>query len=290
VDFEVTLCGNPGDRDVAVAEQVAKIIGHDLYVYQHDISDFAASIVDIFRACDGLFNPVKAHRLINMQRAKAKRGVTVAISGLAGELLSDTWWAHDFPFYSRRAANLSRLYSLHIAPMGLRHGYLASEYRSVSEGFFERYLASLAPFVRRGNTQTYDSIYYYHKQCDYGGRVLINSREVLPIVTPYLDRDVTAFGYALPRSTRLFAYCHRKTTTRFNAMAARVPTSGPGGRAVSSRPADVPVDFAKYVGHLVTRVATKLGQKMFQRTYFLRSFNHPGFSSTVRQLLVTAIR
>ncbi|MFL6353619.1 MAG: asparagine synthase-related protein [Bryobacteraceae bacterium] len=283
-DFEVAMSGNPTDRDVIVAERVAKVLGRDLYVYNHDVSDFAASLTDVFYACDGLFDPVKAHRMIAMQKAKAKRGVTVAISGVAGELLSDTWWAHDFPFYCRSTANLSRLFALHIAPTGLSHKYLAPEYRRLSESFLGRYIQSLAPLVRNGNTQTYDSIYYYHKQCDYFGRILTNVRDVLPMVAPFLDRDVAAFGYVLPRTTRFFARYHRKTITRFNLSAARIPTSGPGGMTVSARPRDLPVDFCKYLTNLATRVTTKLGQKMFRKTYFLGNPNNPGFSRDVRQL------
>ncbi len=282
-NFELALSGSPGNRDIYVAEQVARTLKRRLNVCYHDISDFPASVRDSFLACDGLFNIARAHRHLQAQRARAKRGITLAVSGAGGEVLRDYWWWQDLPFYSRRTADLSRLYSLRFFPVRLRHEYLAPRYRTLSEQFRSRFLASLAPFVHGTNTQTYDRIVYCFRNRDYAGRMLSNCRDILSLLPPYVDRDVVAFGYALPRATRFFDYYHRETITRFNPQAARVPTTE-RRMTVSSRCTDISVDILRYVADRTKRIARRFEQRVFQKTRLLESPDHPGLSRQVREV------
>ncbi len=283
LNFEVAVSGSPGNREIYVAEQIARILRRDLNVHYHDISDFPASVRASFLACDGLFSPTVAHCYLQMQQARARRGITLAIKGDCGELLRDFYWLQDFPFYARRKTNLARLYSARLFPLRLCHHYLSPTYRSASEQFRSRFLRSMAPFASELNTQTYDRIVYRHIAPDYSGRMVTLSRDCLSCLAPYLERDVVAFGYALPRTKRFFDYYHRETITSINSEAARVLT--PDRRmTVSSRYIDVSADLLRYTADFTKRLNRVLRRKLFQETHLTESPEHPDFLQRVREL------
>jgi hypothetical protein len=262
--FELSVSGLDDDEDVVIARKVAMILNRPLYVTHHQVEDFESSLPVLFEVCDGLFDVANAHGPLQNQRERRARGATLMITGAGGELFKDFWWLQDFPFYRRHAANLERLYSTRIVPVEPRHDYLAEPYADMSRRLRSTYLQRLTGYVAEGNTQTYDRIYYFVKMPDVVGRLMSNHAWLLHCHAPYLEPEIAAVGYKLPRSTRFFNLFHRRMTTRYRPAAARIPTSE-GGMSVSSEPGAIAVDLGKYVINRLSRLARKFGQKIFGR-------------------------
>lgn len=282
--FEVAVSGVNGNTELIIAEQVAEVLGRDLHITHHNLEDFEISLPEMFRVCDGLFDPVRYHRSFQLQHDRLTRGITLMISAVGGELFKDFWWLQDFPCYNRRKPNLDKLYAFRIAPIALKHFYLGEPYRRVSEGYRRRLLQKLSAFVVPGNTHTYDQIYYSFKMREYAGRFISSNARLLQCCAPYLERDAVAFGYQLPRSRRFFNNFHRDTITRLNPAAARIPTTE-GGISASSHVENIAADLSKYAIDKLRRLTRKVGQTIFRRSYLRdESPNHPELFTCVRNL------
>ncbi len=283
--FEVASSGVDGNTDLAIAEQVARVLDRDLHVTYHSIVNVETSLPDIFRLGDGLFDVARYHRAFQLQCDRLSRGISLVISGTGGELFKDFWWLQDFPFYSGKKPDLQRLYSFRIAPVELKHSYLADQYRGLSEDYRQRLLQKLSAFVVAGNTQTYDQIYYNFKMREYAGRFMTNTAHLVPCYAPYLESGAVAFGYHLPRSRRFFNNFHRQTMTRLCPEAAEVTTTE-GGVSASSQIGKIAADVAKYAANKLFRVTRKVGQKVFKRSCLRdESPDHPELYSHVRRIV-----
>jgi len=97
---------------------------------------------------------------------------------------------------------------------------------------------------------------------------------LLHCYAPYLEPEIATIGYRLPRSTRFFNLFHRRMTTRYQPVAARIPTSE-GRMSVSSEPGAMALDLGKYVIDRVSRLARKFGQKIFGRRVLERGPTSP---------------
>lgn len=288
IPFEVALSGVPGNADLAIAEQVAHVLGRELHVTYHNVRDLERELAEIFPLVDGLSDVVNYHRVFQLQRDRLSRDVNLVLSGTGGELFKDFWWLQDFPFYSKNAPDLTRLYSLRIAPLELKHAYLAQQYRSLSREYQGTLLNRLATFAVPGNTHSYDQIYYNFKMREYAGRFLTSTAHLLPCYTPYLDREAVAFGYQLPRSARFFNSFHRHTITHFSPKAAAIPTTE-GGVTASSHKATIAADLSRYAANKIYRMTRKVGQKLLQRPCLRdESPDHPDLYPHVRR--ITAAR
>ena len=284
--FELAVSGSDDDEDVAIAREVAMILNRPLYVTHHEVGDFESSLPTLFEVCDGLFNAVNGHGPLQNQRERRARGATLMITGAGGELFKDFWWLQDFPFYRRHPANLERLYSTRIVPVEPRHDYIAEPYANVSRRLRSTYLQRLTGYVAENNTKTYDRIYYFVKMPDVVGRLMSNHAWLLHCYAPYLEPEIAAVGYRLPRTTRFFNLFHRRMTTRYRPTAARIPTSE-GRMSASSEPGAIAVDLGKYVINRVSRLARKFGQKIFDRRVLERGPMSPTFARDVQRCAAT---
>jgi hypothetical protein len=285
--FEVASSGIHGNTDLAIAERVAVVLNRELHITYHSIVNMETSLPEIFRLADGLFDIVRYHRAFQLQRDRLNRGISLVLSGTGGELFKDFWWLQDFPFYSRKRPDLQRLYSFRIAPVELKHTYLADQYRGLSEDYRQRLLQKLSAFAVTGNTQTYDQIYYNFKMREYAGRFMTNTAHLVQCYAPYLEREAVACGYHLPRSRRFFNIFHRHTMTRLCPEAAEITTTE-GGVSASSHMGKVAADLSKYAANKLYRVTRKVGQRLLGRSYFDdESPDHPELNSHVRHILAT---
>jgi hypothetical protein len=282
--FELAASGINGNCDLVIAEQVASVLGREFHVTQHNPE--STDWEQRFHICDGLFDLAKSDRPLQLQEERAARGVTLAMSGAGGEMFKDFWWLQDFPFYASSKPRLKRLYELRLAAIEPRHSYLAPPYRAISEHYRQRLLCTLSEYTVRGNTQTYDRIYYDFKMREFAGRFLTNSLYFLDACAPYLDRDVVTVGYGLPRVQRFFNGFHRRLLTRLNREAACIPTSE-GGMSASSKAADVSADLLKYVTNRAQRIAKKASQKFLGKTFSRESVDHPALHRSLHQLAAT---
>ena len=280
--FELAVSGLENSRDVAIATDVAETLGIELRVTRHDADDFVASLPAMFHFCDGLFDVAQAHNSHQMQSERVRRGITLMLTGVGGELFKDFWWLQDFPLYRCQNPNLKKLYTMRIAPIGLEHSYLSEPYAALSKSYASRFIERLSEYVAESNTQTYDQIYYRVKMRDLVGRFISNHIRLLPCYAPYLEPAAAAFGYHLPRRDRFFDNFHRRTITRFRPDVARIRTTQ-SGMTVSSEPGAIAKDLYKYIGNKGYRLARKVAEKAFQKRYSTNIPTSPTVYANLRQ-------
>ena len=282
--FELALSGIEGNTDILIAQQVAESLGRELHVTYHNVENLGASLPGLFAACDGLFDVVRAHRPFQLHTHRRDRGVSLSLSAAGGELFKDFWWLQDFPWYARKVPNIERLYATRIVPVEPPHWYLTKDYRKLSEQYRGRFCDRLSKYAVRGNTQTYDRIYYELKMRDYAGRFLTNHMGLVHCYAPYLDREVAAIGYNLPRHIRAFNIFHRQTTTLYNPAAAIIRTTE-GEMSVSSSWIRIMADTPKYVHDKLSRLTRKLQQRLLKTGGTQESPNNPELWAQARALV-----
>jgi hypothetical protein len=260
--FEVAASGVPGNEDLALAGAVASVLRRKLQVTYHDSGK--EDWDRLLEICDGLFDPAKASRPMQLHHDRARRGITLALSGAGGELFKDFWWLQDFPFYAKRSPNLERLYSFRIASGELQHAYLAGRYHSLSLTYHDRLVQALAHYVSGSNTQTYDRIYYSFKMQALAGRFLTNGLASIDMYAPYLERDAVRAGYTMERGQRFFNRYHRQIVTKYSLAAARLPSTE-GGMSASTEGGAIARDLSRYVADRWRRLRHKIN-----RNYSLR--------------------
>jgi hypothetical protein len=280
--FELAASGIPGNEDLLIAEAVAASIGRELRVTYHD-----CELTDWDWVCevsDGMFDPAKASRPMQLQRDRARRGVTLAIGGDGGELFKDFWWLQDFPWYRRRTPNLARLYDFRIASRTIEHSYLSKPYRSLSQTYRKRLLGSFSQYSDDSNTQTYDRIYYFFKMQAVAGCFIKNALASLQIYTPYLERDAVSTGYNLSRWQRFFNQYHRRTISRYSTRAARLRTTE-GHMSASSDTSMIVRDLPRYVMDRWKRFHRKIGQRASSPVSMQESTDDPRMPEYLYRLL-----
>jgi Asparagine synthase len=280
LSFEIATCGMKTDSDVVIAQQVAEALGLNLHITERTMK--SVNWNEVFKECDGLFDVVRAASQAQMRAERLRRGVSLVVTGVAGELLKDFWWLQDMPFYARKNADISKLYAYRIAPAPLQHSYLNEPYRALSAGYRERTVSRLSDYVVPGNTCTYDRIYYAYKMREYAGRSITNNLHEISCYAPYLEREIVAFGYQLPRTLRFFNNFHRRTITALNPKVARIPTTE-GGISVSSERLAMSRDLFRYVSDKFSRLANKVAQRAFNRGYRPGNFDATDITRGVRE-------
>ncbi len=270
--FEMATSGWRGHEDVEISAQVAAVLGLPHYPTYHSAED--TDWEELFLRSNAMFDVTKNSRLIQMQHERKERGVTVSVSGAAGEFFRETWWMHDFPFYARKKARVGRLYSMRIAANGLQHSLLAGRYRLLSDSQDDRFIQMLARYEVPGNTRSYDRIYYFGPLRTLGGSFVTSSEGLVKMVLPYADRDVFRIGYHMPRLQRTFSRFHRKLITRYSPAAARVRTTE-GGTCLAAGAWAVTRDLRRYLVDRSTRLIKKFGQRTLRKTFLQPSPDDP---------------
>jgi hypothetical protein len=270
--FEMATSGRRGFEDVEIGAKVAEVLGRPHYPTYHSAED--SDWEELFLRSNAMFDVTKNSRLIQLQHDRKDRGVSLAVSGAAGEFLRETWWLHDFPLYARKKARLRRLYSLRIASQGLQHSLLAGRYRLMSDSQDERFLELLARYEVTGNTRTYDRIYYCVPLRTWGGSFVTSSADLVKMALPYADRDMFRIGYHMPRLERTFSCFHRKLITRYSPEAASLPTTE-GGTSLSAGAWPLALDFRRYLADRSMRLIKKVGQRALGKTFLQPSPDDP---------------
>jgi hypothetical protein len=283
LSFEIATCGMTTDADVVIAQQVAEAIGLNLHITERTMK--SVNWNDVFKECDGLFDVVRAASQAQMRAERLRRGVSLVVSGVGGELLKDFWWLQDMPFYARKKADISKLYAYRIAPETVQHSYLNEPYRALSAGYRDRTVSRLSNYVVPGNSWTYDRIYYAYKMREYAGRSITNNLHDISCYAPYLEREMVAFGYQLPRTLRFFNNFHRRTITALDPTIARIPTTE-GGISVSSEGMAMSRDLFRYLCDKFSRLANKVAQRVFNRGYRAGNFDAADITSSAREIVL----
>ncbi len=270
--FEMATSGRSGIPDLEIGARVAKALGRTFYPTYHSAA--RADWDELFTLSDAMFDVTKNCRQVQLLHDRKKRGITLSVSGAAGEAFRETWWMHDFPFYTRRNAKIARLYSLRIAPHPLPHSLLSGRYKQCSERQRENLLRRISRFVVPGNTRTYDRIYYYLQFRTWSGGFVTSSMKILNVGVPYADPEMVRIGYNLPRTERMLSRFHRKMIGTYSVAAAALPTTE-AGVGLASGSLALSLDLSRYLADRSKRLAKKIGQQLFGRTFFQENSDDP---------------
>lgn len=284
VAFETAISGWNADLpDIVIGREIARVLGREIFVTLHTLDDVERVGDTLFVLSDGLCDAFDLHRLFHLSRERSARGIGLTISGLGGELYKEFYWLQDFPFYSRKRANLGRLFDLRFLPIRCPDGYFTEDYAQANRSLRQTILQDLRRYTLASNTQTYDNIYFEVKAKTVAGRSITTSSHLIPAYAPLLELDLVRHGFRLPRSQRFFDRWHRNLITRLNPVVAGIRTAQ-NGMTVSSRSSAMAVDVLKYAADKSKRLVKKLSQRLCGRTILMEGPDHPDLWSRVRGL------
>lgn len=281
VEFEAAISGRQGLLDVVIGGEAAERLGCPFFVTTHDIDDLEDALGGLFLLRDGLGDILEYHRPAQMQAARVRRGIQVAISGVGGEVLKDFWWLHDFPRYRRHSVNLARFYDLRMAGAKLPSGLLSDEATDAHRQLRSETIVRFGNLVGLTNTETYDRIYYLYRMPVVAGGFLTNHvNNFLPVLAPFLDPVSFRVGYGLPRRKRTFNAFHRNLLSKeCPALAGLRTDSGGTARAgvlsVTSEAAALAVSLSK-------KAVDKASQRTLGRSVFWHDPDAPGLKHRIR--------
>lgn len=286
LDFEVSVVGGLGDRDVKIATKVAEKLNHKLdvlHVTYQSPNEMEKQLNTLLLVSDGYCDLFRNYNLLQHHKARANRGVTLALAATGGELYKDFWWLQDFPFYRKSNSNIERLYDLRINPIPFDDSYLTCEYVDISQNLKRRRLDQLAEFVLDINTRTYDNIYFKYKMQELAGEgvTICSNLPGCKKYVPLLEFELVGYGFKLPRKQRFFNNFHRRMITELNPNVAKIETTE-GGMSVSSQKRVR--DLFRYVANRGVRVSRKIGQKFLKTDYFQEGGDRGRFHDQVRRL------
>lgn len=278
--YETAISGGNADyKDVSISKKIAHSLGRPWFATIHSVSSLEADMPKLFTITEGMYDILYYHRLYQLQKERKARGVDTIISGMGGELFKDYWWLQDFPFYSRKHSNIERLVDMRIVTsMPLDH-MLTKRYSILSSEFRNKVVKELSSYIRKTNTETYDSIYYHYMMREIAGRVLTAHNSLLKCYAPFLDPSIAMIGFNLPRSQRFFNIYHRRIMTKINPSISRLPTTE-GGMSASVSPLDLISDVPKYVMDRSKRLLIKLGVLNVQKA----TRDNPNLKTSVRNM------
>jgi hypothetical protein len=283
--FEMATGGRPGIPDVRIGAKVAQALGRPFFATYHSAA--RTDWDELFELTEGMFDVLKISRMTQLSKDRKSRGVTLSVSGACGELFREIWWMQDFPFYARRKPRIDRLFALRIAPYPFDHALLARRYRSISENYRAKILRRIWDFSVPSNGKSYDRVYYYFELPSSGGCFVTGTVSLLKIGLPYVDDEVIRIGYNLPPLQRVFSRFHRHGVTRYSPQLAQLPTTE-AGVSLSSGFLPMSRDFSRYLIDRSTRLAKKVGQQIFKKTFFQESSDDPKIAGALARAVANA--
>jgi len=285
LEFDLCVSGVKGNKDILIAEEIAKKLNKKLIICYHSIDNIEQELNDIYYITDGISNIVNYHRPYQLSMMRKENNYSLSISGAGGEIYKEFSWLTDFPFYNKKKANLYRYYNLRFCPLEPYHKLLAGRYQNASYELKNKIIQEWKiSFIKRTNSETYDNLYYNYKWPIVAGRFITNLSKKVPCYAPYLELDLAKFTYSLPRKERIFNRLQRKWVSRFSPLISQIPTTE-GGMTLYDSKTVIVYELAKYAMNRTRRLANKVGQKLLNKTYLAHDNpNHPNLLSSIKQL------
>lgn len=260
--FEMATSGRAGVPDFEIGAKVAEALDRPFFPTYHsaDRSDWDA----LFFLNEGLFDVMKNSRFVQLLQDRKSRGVTLAVSGVCGEIFTDCFWMQDFPLYAGRKPRIERYFSMRMHPNAFDHELLVDPYRQCSYGLRKRLLQRVSRFAVPSNTRSYDRFYYYFQLPPYAGGFVTSGANFVKVAAPYVDQEVSSIGFNLPPRKRILSRFHRGQITRYSPKAARLPSTE-GGATLRSGAAAMSANMGKFLADRAERLRIKLGQRFLAK-------------------------
>lgn len=282
-DFELAISGMPENSDIKIAKVISKKLNKNFYPTYHTTEDISTKkIIELFRFTDAQIDLVVYHRIYNYLKDKKNRNVSFQISGLGGELYKDFWWLQDFPLYSKKNANIRKLYKYRIESIEFNHELLHNSLQTKSKKLAKNIISKLSQYKLSSNTRTYDNIYYYFKMQTTAGTFLTLSNKFFKTYAPLLELDLVRYGFNLPREKRFYNNFHRDFITRNCKDISTLKTNA--GITCSANVFYKTWDLLNYCLNLGSRMLKQILRKIFKKTYMQENPTNSRIYNVVRQL------
>jgi len=282
-EFELAISGMPENSDIKIAKVISKKLSKNFYPTYHTTEDISTKkIIELFQFTDAQIDLVVYHRIYNYLKDKKTRNVSFQISGLGGELYKDFWWLQDFPFYSKKNANICKLYKYRIESIEFNHELLHNSLQNKSKKLAENIISKLSQYKLSTNTRTYDNIYYYFKMRTTAGTFLTLSNKFFKTYAPLLELELVRYGFNLPGKMRFYNNFHREFITRNCKDISTLKTNA--GITCSAHVFYKTWDLLNYCLNLGSRLLKQILRKIFKKTYMQENPTNSRIYNVVRQL------
>ena len=246
VRFETAVSGTALHSDIVISQQVAAILGnsHPHYpsIHHVDPERLWQELYKVVQAVDGVADGVSAHRLYQLYKDRASRGVSLVIGGSGGELYKDGgWWraaALLGPGPAPGGRLIRRLVQSGLIGWGLEanppNDIFNPALRDIANSYRDRLFNMLrnryADKLSEGVYRLADRLFFEYSvraPRGFGARIL-------PSYNPLLDVNFICVGINLPWYQRFLHRFYRQVLWRVNPQLARIPTNR-GGMTLQPR-------------------------------------------------------
>ena len=271
-NYELAISGQPGNRDINIAQTVANKLCKKLHTTIHSTKDLSvSSLKDIFRISDAQVDVINYHRNHQMNSERQKRNVEIQMGGVGGELYKDYWWLQDFPFYNKKTTNLSKLYDLRIESARFNHSVLGNKLETYSHNFRKDQIKKIESFLLKKNTESYDNIYYNYKMKTNAGVYITIANSYYLSYAPLLELELIKIGFNAMRRERFFNNMIRNWISNNCAEISKIKTTE--GISASSSVLSKLSDIIYYILDKGKRFTKQILRKILNKTYFQESAN-----------------
>jgi len=246
VAFEIAVSGTALHSDIVISQKVAAALGnsHPYYPCIHRINPehIWQDLYKVVQAVDGVADAVIAHRLYQLWKDRASRGVTLVIGGSGGELYKDSgWWRVATllrPGPDRGGRLIWRLVQSGLIGWGLEtnppYHIFGPALRDITNNYKDRLFQLLKDrYTKNFSEEAHrlaDRLFFEYSvraPRGFGARIL-------PSYNPLLDVNFVRVGINLPWHQRLLHRFYRKVLWRLNPRLTRIPTNR-GGMTLQPR-------------------------------------------------------
>jgi len=290
--FECALAGIRGSNEFVTASRVAERLGREYHFVEHDIATLEADLATVFFAGDGLGDVARFHRDRQLCADRLARGIDLMVHGGGGGFFQDSYFAHDFPRYGSKSANLERYFRLKLTPITLPASHLTPAARALTCQVEENVLAKLNSCREATNNRTYERVGFEYRAPETYGVTFSNYINMgMGVEAPFLDWQMMQTATRMSPWQRLFMMWHRQMITRECPQIAELPTAD--RFTASSRPQRLVAELGNYTRVQFSRVGRKLGERYLGRSLFKKVGQMsddltPGFHSGMRRSALLA--
>lgn len=246
VGFETAVSGTAAHSDVVISQQVAAALGNSHFHYPSihhvDPEQLWQELYEVVRAVDGVADGVVPHRLYQLYKDRASRGVSLVIGGSGGELYKDGgWWraaALLGPGPDPGGRLIRRLVQSGLIGWGLEasppNDIFNPALRGIANSYKDRLFNMLsnryADRLSEGVYRLADRLFFEYSvraPRGFGARILTS-------YNPLLDANFVCVGINLPWHQRFLHRFYRQVLWPINPQLARIPTNR-GGMTLQPR-------------------------------------------------------
>ena len=267
LDFELATDCAPGFPDHDIALQAAAILQKPHFVTWQTVHNDSVQLEleETFLRADGVSDLIAYHPIYQNYAKREARGITVIISGFAGEMYKDGgWWRVAMktlltPNWKRaiiKKLTFSGLVGWGYDPYPPLHLF-AGAYNLAARNFSASvYDQLMKHFTGKNRAELGDKI--FNEFSIRTPRIL--QQKGLTYFPIMLDARVLPFGLHLPFGRRLFATEYRRLLYQADKKLARLQTTK-AGTSLSPEPIYLAKDMLKFIGHAFTTKVLKKKKK-----------------------------